>query len=268
MPASFLYFVPRNSTVPIQSVDQLKEADLSYILPLNKGMVSVHTLSGPGAQGGALVTIDGSTPKYDAEKQIWRKGLNGKYWVGYWNDKKPTPDDLLREKSLSGQSVTLLDENDWTIPVCVPNIFGSEGNGITLPQEYDLDDNGTLIARTHRMYAPLAERCYKQFQDYMGWVEEGEAKPDAHQQFLERVDLACDLLAVNYRVSKVEIIGLLGLLGSEAYAKVLRAAIEADAIDGSLEEMGKKMLASGDSDTSDGSTGGESAPSNDSAISK
>jgi hypothetical protein len=264
--STFLYFLPRAITNAVQDKQELIDAGITYVEP-EFGGASNHTASGPGGLSGVIWSMkmpDGSPgpePRHQPDKQTWRKHPSGKYWVGIQNDARPTPETLTRGKMVSGVAVpakvrggaaaTLLDGNRWVVPLCVPNILGDLPEGETrsrsaLPQEFDMDDAGEIIARVRQDFVPLAERCYALFNRYVGYAE------DSPNFFKADMQLAADLLAVNYRLSLFEAVTVLKLFGDEEYDLVPRAAIEADAIDAAIAEFTKKSLASADSATSSG----------------
>lgn len=62
---------------------------------------------------------------YNGSQQTWIPAIpngeggegKGRYWVGFWNDSPPTPDDLQRKHATYGKAVTLNDGKAWVFPV-------------------------------------------------------------------------------------------------------------------------------------------------------
>lgn len=262
--STLLYFVPKQISVGFQCTQDKIDAGLTHVEP-DMQMQSNWTASGPEGLCGVVGSMclpdnsDGPPAVYDPAKQVWRKNAKKGYWVGFWKDDLPTPESLARPdaKRLDGNRTKLLDGNYWVIPVCVPAIIRGMG-GSTLPRQYDLDDEGNLTGKTRKEYASLADRCYKYFQLWSGMEEyPAEGTPEATELFRSNVDLAAELIGINYRVDRFEAIAVLGLLGSDEYHRVLRAAIDAEGVEAAIEEEAKKASASGDSVISGGEIAGQ-----------
>lgn len=249
----FLYFLPTPKR--IATAEDLVAAGLSHALN-GPGVEGCHTFAGPSKAEGVVVVIpgDGHTASYKPDEQTWRKGPGGKYWVGYLNGAKPGPDDLLRPSACAGTPVRLLDGNDWVVPRCQGLL---EGRGPTLPRILDLaEDAQTTITRVHPRYARL---CEDAFEWWMEWSKQKSGKERLSTE--QKVQLAVDALAANYRVGKVEVIALLSLWGTDEFGLVLRALIDADEIEAWHAAQGgekKTRSRAGGSATSSGAK--ESSP--------
>lgn len=147
--ARFQVFIPKNETTPIESLlpeVPLKAVGLSDLVGGASGQESM----GPEDQEGLLVSWpnppDVKTGYYP-EQQTWipavpREGFEAKrYWVGIWNDKKPTPKDLKRVYQYSGHFVAMNDSTEWLIP-----------RASELPHEMKLADDGTWKFEIQRKY--------------------------------------------------------------------------------------------------------------------
>jgi hypothetical protein len=220
--SGFLYFLPTAK----QCVDasDLRALGLEHALRVDAGITCNRTESGPGNLAGLTIVIDGDDMQagFYEGKQTWRKARGGKFFVGIQNDRRPGPDDLARERLYEGTPVRLLDGNDWIVPRC----FGIlEDRPSTLPRALDLDDEGeSVITAVHPRFEKL---CHGAFDFWMEWSNQAPQKLTAEQ----RIQLALDALAANYRIGRVEAIGLLKLLDTDSFAKVLRAMIDADEIE-------------------------------------
>lgn len=257
----------------IQNHQELIEAGCAHADPDRIGVRSNFTTGGPGGQPGVVFAqklpdkTDGPPPLYDPKLQTWRKHPSGKFWVGFITDDRPTPETLRRSTPLLGQTpVKLLDGEEWIVPVCTPTEYSVIGS--SLPQAFDFDDtSGEMIAKHHPRYESVARRVYDVFAVYIGMTphplqvaKAQKRKPTAAENAQaeaitkSNIKLAVEVLALNYRLGEFEAIGLLGLLGTDEYFDVLRAAFEADAIDAASAELSGNALASGDSPTDSGST--------------
>src|SRR4051812_10333363 len=103
--AQFIYFLP-GFVKMAASADDLIDAGLGYAVAELGIDSNFHTKDGPdGGNGLCLFTQAryGSNPPahYAPDKQTWRKGPDGKFWVGVLNDAPPGPDDLKRERMIS-----------------------------------------------------------------------------------------------------------------------------------------------------------------------
>ncbi len=223
-----LYFLPRPTEQHVHDIQEVIDAGVTWI-ESDSECTGTYTVSGPGEVAGAIVAVGRkdvvlpSAIKYEREHQRWIWHPSKKFAIGVDKRNKPGPDELRRDSVLSGTPVRLLDKADWIVPVCVPKYVASM-NGQTLPMTYDIADDGRTIMRVDSDYEPIAERVYAYFEQYIGADKERLA-PEV------LIQLACDLLSLNYQVDRTIVVGLLNLLGTKTWALPLRAAVEADQID-------------------------------------
>lgn len=80
---------------------------------------------GPTGKPGVLVTFqppDDVPREYDAKTQTWLESppdgelAKGRYWVGYANNRRPTPETLQRRTLIDGEPVLLCDDRAWVVP--------------------------------------------------------------------------------------------------------------------------------------------------------
>lgn len=223
--SGFLYFLPTDKRAA--DAQMLKAAGLEYSLAADESIGSRFTTAGPGGQQGLVIVhnADGLDATYKPDLQIWRKALGGKVFVGRLKDSPIGPDDLKRDRVYEGQAVKLMDGNLWIIPRCFAVL---EDRPATLPQIIDLDEESDrAITRIHPRFEALCRGAF----DF--WLEWSDQKPDEKASLSGEalLQLAIDALAVNYRLSRVEAVGCLSLVGTDQLKSMLRAMIDADEIE-------------------------------------
>lgn len=134
--ANFLYYLPGASKLPKDTI--ATDLGLERVLGDVKGFQTCGCEKGP--DGGAGVTFRPSgtdTPEaptlYRPSEQSWFKAENGLYWLGFYNEQRPTPAELERETELRVWPVRLADGNEWNIPVAMyftepvlPKVYGAD----------------------------------------------------------------------------------------------------------------------------------------------
>ncbi len=83
------------------------------------------SIQGPGNVSGWIFGwLDPSQPRltFEPEKQTWIPSIvegeraSGAYWVGIWNESKPTETDLRRPEFRKGVWITMADGTKWQFP--------------------------------------------------------------------------------------------------------------------------------------------------------
>jgi len=226
---TFLYFVPK-----IQSAtdEELRSRRLDKVI--DRPEVGVVLANGPGGTAGLVITDRSHdiSPRIVLTHQTWRPApLRGAesppYYVGYWNEKRPTEESLRRRKGLPGEAIELRDGAKWTVPRLVQFADKSPDVPIqyevTLPKVLDVNDDGDLIAgAVDPKYAELWDRGWAAHHALMGQATE---TGQATMTEMEARRLAVDLMAVNYRLTALEI-AMLGLFESETPIRVVCSAID------------------------------------------
>lgn len=148
--AGFLYF--RSGFTQTITPDRAKGLGLEYAF--TGGSIASCVVSKSPAGGAGVVFADASrqgdrTPGYHPDKQTWRKmpAVEGRdeLWLGFWNDDRPTPEDLDRGNKSECLRAKLLDGNWWDI---ASTHYYSEDNGewdCDLPAMLELDDAGKIV---------------------------------------------------------------------------------------------------------------------------
>jgi hypothetical protein len=202
------------------------------------GMHQQQVLRGPDNDRGTLICdkdrLDAQRLKYRPQEQTWRLvGAAGRpaYWIGTINGEEPTPEDLVRRKTIPGHEVELADGRSWLCPVARGQA-AQDGRLVwyhTLPRTIVLDEDsdrqwteGRVVPR----YARLWELAGHYWQARLGSaIADAEPGREVSFDFQGAAAAAVECLAVNYRVTNVEV-SALGILDTEAPRKILDALID------------------------------------------
>lgn len=133
----------------------------------------------------------------------------GRYWVGFWNDSPPSPEDLERPHCELGSSVDLGDGNSWMVP-CVHNFA----------KDLIRDDDGSWkfeIQRKHQASWNAAQQWMNRLRD------------NSEFAFSELADFVESYLRLNYRLltevsSQLRLFSTQNLIG--ALAAILSTVVE------------------------------------------
>jgi hypothetical protein len=204
----FLYYRPgHNRSV---SFDDIKHWGLEYAF--DKAPVSGQCQGGTPDGGSGQVFIgqrtNGEVPLVNMEKQTWRKlpgdRMGAPVYVGFWNENKPTPEELVRPAILSGYQYTLADGHQWNVPLV--RRYGDDGHSCALPRMLDFDDEGKPIdGEVVSKYRGLWDLTKPIVDDLLATYELGEL-PEVPLTQKQAVEIAVSLLQVNYRVSLPEMV--------------------------------------------------------------
>lgn len=196
--AGFLYAVKSDAPLTRATLGELgfpfaadaivpgREANIEGV-----GRCWVFDLTKPSEPGGEPPQPLGYYPV----QQTWKVAAQGKWRIGWYTDRPPTPCDLQRESVTPGYELKLRDGNLWTVPV-VRQLEGSTG----LPRVFCLTDDGEMGG----MVAPEYQRLYD-----LGWEIWNTLGPDkeplTYDRLFEAVGLA---FSVNYRLGREELLAL------------------------------------------------------------
>lgn len=210
-----LYFLPEVLVVTARNChDHYSNFGLSNVLTganlecrtVECGPTTKHGCVLAECQGGARI---GFYPKL----QEWSEVAGGAYWIGYYRDAKPGPDDLGRAEQYGGHAVRLADGNEWLVP-----IVRLAGGDTGLPKAVKWGKDGALIQTVLPQYAELCihgEELAEQV------LENGVIDGDI--DYL--ASLCVSALALNYRISKWET-SALSLFTTPIIQSVLEAMID------------------------------------------
>jgi hypothetical protein len=151
------------------------------------------------------------------DQQTWQKIPGGNLWLGWYRDELPGPTDLARSKMVAGREVLLGDGNQWTVPVAIAFVDGSDGllhRQNMLPAKMAIGDDGAwTVGDVVPNYAALYEVA-------KSWWDRDDGVTIA-----DATNWCCTALATNYRISAVEA-SVLGLFDTETYKQILDVVID------------------------------------------
>lgn len=182
--------------------------------------------------------------RYDANRQTWVQAPGGRYYIGWWLEEGvPTPENLLRPNAMGGDLVELADGNLWLVPKL--RVYETSiGFTCALPTKVALNDDGEWqqgsVLAPYKRLDSIADRLL----EGMLAAEDSRLSDEERPPRLTRVeslDLACEILAVNYRVSRLELSE--ACLGVLALDHSLRAILKAASDFAAMEKDAKKKLA-------------------------
>ncbi len=185
--AGFLYFIPKAKTF---GPDDATRLELDH---LPKSLTKCQVNDGPDGAGGLIMVITGkeqATAQYKAAEQEWHKQKGGDFWIGFWKENPPTPEDLLRTDSPVGVAYPL-DGVNWTIPAQA-----------ALPSYMGMDKLGNWVRMVKPKHMSLQEDAEKIYQVYLG--EKNDVENPLIFTEVEKCELCVRALAINYFVSKYE----------------------------------------------------------------
>jgi hypothetical protein len=229
--STFLYYAAQSFACRIE--EHLRDR-------LEAGMHQQAVLRGPDTANGMLFAaadrLDRERLKYRPDEQHWELvGAMGDYrpayWLGTLKGEEPSPENLVRKKTLPGHTVDLADGHRWLCPVA----RGQAAQDGRLVWYHTLPRTLVLQPETDRLWGegnvvPRYARLWHLAGQY--WqARVGSAMPDASAgeevsfDFQGAAAAAVECLATNYRVSAIEV-SRLGLLDTDAPRKILDALID------------------------------------------
>lgn len=212
----FLYFLHDINQINRQVIT---EAGLDY-LPPPETLITRGMMTGPEQRPGLMLAdgrCDASDMRYNPQEQTWAKSLNGKFWVGYWNGRRPNEESVRRQTFYNSYDVELGNEEKWKIPIA-RLIDGSCGLDTALV----MDSDGHLRKVPIDRYAAFCRQVEALWQDYMTELS-GEGSPALKDD--ARWQLAVAALGLNYHIGPDEVNQLM-LLTQRTMSQTLRAILD------------------------------------------
>jgi hypothetical protein len=203
----FLYYLPGSDKPPHECV---KAAGLDDRL----GGYGHGEVVGPNGVKGWLVGA-GKLGGYKPESQTWSGpfGDSG-FWIGFYNDDRPTPAELARPRQVRGSDVTMLDGHDWLIPAArfAPSaMIVRDGQVVLTPLE-------------------LKRRLWARVEQVTPYIFDTDG--DGEMEWIDILTITAECLTANYRVSRdpAQELSALGLMSSDNAIEVLQALVDIAAI--------------------------------------
>lgn len=198
--AQFLYYLEKLAGA---TMDDIRRVGLDYAFDSDdfERMQS----SGPDGSRGLLIGNDKQKLGYYPEEQVWVSCNGGKYWMGYYEDQLPRPEDLKRDKVVSGLPVELTDKNEWELPQAT--VLAS-----------------CLCALEFRKMAEYWDRVFQAFQYGNGLITEETILSNE-----EEIEIGVYCLHLNYRVSGYEL-DVMNILDAESLLTIFLTFIDAPSI--------------------------------------
>lgn len=218
---SLLYYVPGFTSQSLSKADVVK-VGLAYAFPDGAPKWSnAAPGTGPDGNSGAIWT-DSDRYQYNLDLQTWAQ-CNDQFWVGYWNDAVPGPDDLARKRQLTGEFLELGDEQQWLIPIARRWSESDDPDrwfrpSIVLPAPLSFGKPGEVfIGAPAKRYAELWSICLA---DYRMQTNTTTEHDETIVGAIGSVYSAVNILSANYRVSTAEV-ELLGLFMQDTPRAIL-----------------------------------------------
>lgn len=237
--SSFLYFVPGLDKPA--SLEDAASAGVAYAFE-SKGRLQCAPINGrtPTGSPGMLLfdqqRLGAAPPGYRPDEQTWRKIPGSETWAGFYKEHRPTPESLARSEQLTGELLNLGDGQQWLAPQL--KVFaGEQGFQPAYPLIADLDENGNWVSGGASPASAKMEKLFERLMD--GMAGEGLSTNDG-------LDMACQLLAINYAIDRVEAAMLRLLETNETLGRILRVASDWDA---AMEWAKKKTPTSDQTDS-------------------
>lgn len=226
----FLYFTDQRPPKSLLEVANWNLAHAFDSLPSQKAVSN-----GPDGMNGWLLipaNQDLSTQKVDRANQTWRRvsariDPERRWWVGFWNDQLPKPEDLARAKQIDGELLKLADDNSWLVPIA-KQYYQNDGLvswRTPIPRRVELTDDGDFV------YGAVLPRYARLFESALAFEDAraraaGEAVEGEKAQFTfaNLSESAAEAIATNYRVSLAELMAL-GAWSDETPAEVMRIVV-------------------------------------------
>jgi len=227
--SGFLYFKPGLTEITIA---EIKKLPMGYAFESREIVSQVSSGLGPSGSCGVLFASKQRVPvtrlRFNAKEQTWIEWEG--FHVGYWNDSKPTPKELLRGATLPGTYIELGDGNDWMIPVARRWSINEASHAMewetSFPRNLELRGagrvfNGAVIEKYQGLWA-IANAVFNVRHDgetadeFVSSEAERELMGDGSRQVL----CAVQAIQANYAIGPAEALNLLGLFHSETMTQI------------------------------------------------
>ncbi len=185
---------------------------------------------GPDGGPGLLASWRPGHPQqrigYYPDEQEWlpatcESGTKPAYWIGFWKDSPPTPEQLGKDTRQAGYLVELRDGNNWSVPAAHD-----------LPRDVRFHAAGRITEVVKPEHAEFWEESQHWVQHFLLMDESVIAGYQIEPRMAMHVYRA---LRINYRVTP-EVLNYLTLLDGPAVITCCRATIDGLLLDDVLRE--------------------------------
>lgn len=225
--SGFLYFLPQHDKpVELGDCEALGIAHAFDAAPQSSPIAGRTPTGAAGMLVWSQQRLGELQAAYRPDEQAWRKMPGGdaarEVYVGYYLDRPPGPESLARAQQLAGEWVAFADDREWLVPRL--RFFSAQSGFVTaLPIRADLDEAGRwVVGETDPRYRRLDAIAARL---YAGMID-GELGLAPRLAPVELLDIACELLGVNYVVSRVECAMLRLLTNDALLMRVARVAMD------------------------------------------
>lgn len=233
--AGFIYFLPGETNF---QESLLRKYGIEHIRDLGDSLLGQGVINGPDNQPGWLVgNASAGLTQHDvrwSDKLDWRpfpksqaEGVERPALCCWKRDAMPRPADLARRKQLTGEVLTLADNQCWLVPNA--RRWADDCFMVAVPRSVDIDnETGSFVyGEVLPAYRKIWEHanCY-----WQNMVEASRlATPGEPAAFAidNPIQLIVDALAANYRVSAREL-GILGAIDDQMVGMVADVLIDRD----------------------------------------
>lgn len=242
--AGFIYAIPNGGMINAKKLEAV--GLMSIFADIIPNFSQRQAAKGPGGGDCTLICIgdDAKSLYFKPEEQSWQQSLNGKYWVGFYNENKPNEQNLRRKKQLAGHEIELGDGSKWLVPIARIITGGS-----AMPQSLILGKNGEVFTEKLPQYAQFSAQAEKLWDDFR--TETSNKKQEIKLSISERMKFAYEALEWNYLVGTEEI-NLLKLITTENLHDVLEAIIDIPTLVKVAKEMEAEKKNKEHADINDG----------------
>jgi len=224
----FLYFIPGGER---PTAETLRALGLGHLVADRRPWTPRHSGRGPAGEPGHVVSLDAPHGRPAAEAgylpsqgQTWVPCASRAWWLGWYADALPRPEDLLRPDPLRGHLVELGDGHFWLVPVALRVDLADQRYSFVLPQAMDLDEEGNWTTEPLAEVEGFATRIEKVWREYLAYCQ---APDQCEIDGMRWLNTAVEGLALNYCVSRWEVAKrALGLLTNRNIEGIIAALLD------------------------------------------
>lgn len=206
--SEFLYYLPSEKSSNCLKLDKIKEFGLGHVF--DKDAWGCPCNCGPDDMIGCVFSVNdaGGHMKYNRDKQTWCQ--IGDAWLGYWTDKKPKPEELLRDTQIDGEWVAFPDGQNWLVPHARKYVDDGQSDAIsvacTLPQRLTFEDGKWFRGGVQSQYAEVWQHIIAYEQAIADAIADGDIQDGMVRFNYEHIsEMAVAGLTVNYRIGAHEL---------------------------------------------------------------